>query len=156
MTVETFVAGVQYDDFKGSVAADRADMGGATTFLEKRGSLRAGEFLVGIEAYVGTSTVPAGQPVTVSAKFLLAMASTAEAAFEQLRQAPLRVRTVSFELPPNDFFSLFKRFSITLSSGGELEGQEYEATEEADEAPQRQPVDAVVMSMGRSRPSPQR
>jgi len=36
---------------------------------------------------------------------------------------PLPVRRVKLEMPPNEFFDLFKRFSISLSSHGMLEGK---------------------------------
>lgn len=125
MSIETFNAGVQYDDLKGSAAADRADDGDAASFLEERRLIRKGEFLVGIEAYVGTSTIRSGEDVKVSATFLIVETSTAGDAYKH----PVRARKVSLELSPNEFFSLFKRFNVTLSNGGELEGREYEGVE---------------------------
>jgi len=47
MPVQNFTASVQYDDFKGTAAADRADHGDASDWLEKKGLKQNGEFLLG-------------------------------------------------------------------------------------------------------------
>jgi hypothetical protein len=68
---ETFKASVQYNDLLGSVAADRADSDDAHTWLEQNGHIQAGEFLLGIEAYVSIPGRSACSDVIVDASFML-------------------------------------------------------------------------------------
>ena len=48
---------------------------------------------------------------------------------DNVRGGSINLRKVAQDLSPEEFFSLFKRFSLTLSSGGILEGHEYSYTE---------------------------
>jgi len=50
---EIFGASVQYDDWKGDAAADDDDNRAIREFLEERGQLAEGEFLIGVEIWVG-------------------------------------------------------------------------------------------------------
>ncbi|MEA9797159.1 hypothetical protein GGR75_004053 [Xanthomonas campestris] len=125
---ETFKASVQYNDLLGSVAADRADSGDARTWLEQNGHLRAGEFLIGMDVYVRIPGGAAGSDVVVDVSFVLVQAANFESAVELLRtSSPAPVRKLSLEFTAKDFFSFFKRFNLTLSSSGELEGCKYDA-----------------------------
>ena len=127
---ETFKASVQYNDMLGSVAADRADNGDARSWLEQNGHLRAGEFLIGMDAYVRTQGRTASSDVMVDVSFMLIQAANFEAAAEALRSGgPAAIRKLSLEFAAKDFFSFFKRFNLTLSSAGNLEGCEYDAYE---------------------------
>jgi len=46
--METFKAGVQYGDLKGSSAADLADMTDAAKWLKEQGQINKNEFVLGI------------------------------------------------------------------------------------------------------------
>jgi len=47
MTTERFLASAQYNDYKGTSAADRADDNGASAWLEANGHKQPDEFLLG-------------------------------------------------------------------------------------------------------------
>ncbi|MCR3706748.1 MULTISPECIES: hypothetical protein [Citrobacter freundii complex] len=100
MENDIFKASVQYDDWKGSVAADDIDVGGFDSVLEKKGLKNEGEILFGIKFYSGV-------------KFVLieAIVGTDEQ----------NLRKVDAEMTLEEFFKNFKRFSITLSRHGDLE-----------------------------------
>ncbi|WP_313140347.1 hypothetical protein [Stenotrophomonas sp.] len=126
MSTDTFRAAVQYDDLTGSSAADRADKSDATDWLKARGLMGEDEFLVGYDVHVSPVLFGAGNNVAISTTFLLAKAQGLDNFAEVVKASgPIPLRRVQQDLTPNEFFSLFKRFNITLSSGGVLEGREY-------------------------------
>lgn len=124
MTIENFHASVQYGDFKGTAQADGHDRVDFRTHLEQMGLIKEGEFLVGIEAWSGEiAAQPSDKPLQVTA--LLADKGdhdTVKAAVDTGK--PLPVRRVKLEIPPTVFFGFFKRFSISLSSHGMIDGKE--------------------------------
>lgn len=125
MPTDTFHASVNYGDFKGSSASDRADKGDADDWLVARGLKNAGEFLLGIELYAGESHGVHRDPVNV--RFLLATSGSYDTVKTMIdaTPGPIPVRRVDDQMPLVEFFGLFKRFSITLSPGGMLEGKDY-------------------------------
>jgi len=125
MTTDTFHASVQYGDLKGTSAADRADQGDADDWLVKNGLKNEGEFLLGIDLFAGENHGVHKDPVHVS--FLLATAGNYDTIKDMIDSTPgpIPVRRVAVEMPIAEFFGLFKRFSITLSPGGMLEGKDY-------------------------------
>lgn len=126
MNTDTFKASVQYNDLTGTAAADRADFGDANHWLQGQGLIKDGEFLVGVEAYFGSAMTVEGEEARLSASFILVQAHTFEAAAKGIQgNQVIPARKVSHEFAPAEFLSLFKRFNVTLSSGGELEGREY-------------------------------
>ena len=125
MPVKTFRASVQYDDLKGSAAADRADKGDTIDWLEKNKLKQDGELLLGITLYAGENHGKHKDPVYV--EFLLASAGdhdTVEAMIDA-NTGPILVRRVKKEMALTEFLGLFKRFSVHLSSHEMLEGKEY-------------------------------
>ncbi len=127
---ERFKASVQYNDLTGSVAADRTDLGGPHTWLEQNGHMRPGEFLLGMDVYVRIPGNTAASDVVVDVSFVLVQADNFDAAKEVLRtEDPVKARKVAAEFTAKDFFLFFKRFNLTLSSSGELEGREYKTGE---------------------------
>ena len=125
---EVFKASVQYNDLMGSSAADRADSGDARAWLENSGHIKAGEFLFGIEVYVSPAARRSDTDVVLDATFFLLQATDFESAAKQARSGdPISLRKVALEMSPKEFFSLFKRFNITLSNNGELEDTVYQA-----------------------------
>lgn len=123
MRQEIFQAGVQYNDMKGSAAADRHDEHTLSTYLNDNNLISADEMLIAIELYSGeTHNRTQDSPVSVTA-----IVATGEgydsisAAVES--GAPLKVRKIDLEMPLNEFFGFFKRFSVTISKNSLLEGQ---------------------------------
>lgn len=125
MPVENFRASVQYDDFKGSTAADRADHGNVSDWLETNGLKQDGEFLLGISFFVGENHGEHEDPIFV--EFLLATPGDHDSvkAMIDAHNGPVSVRRVKTDMPLAQFFGLFKRFSVCLSSHGMLDGRDY-------------------------------
>lgn len=121
MGQENFHASVQYGDFKGTAAADRRDQNSISQYLEKEGLINQGEFLVGIEAYASElSGKPQVTDISVTALV------TKYEGYDDVQAAvdsgnPLKVRKIQFDLSLVDFFSLFKRFQISISSHGMID-----------------------------------
>lgn len=125
MPIENFHASVQYDDLKGSSAADRADKGRVNDWLEKNKLKQEEEFLLGITLYAGENNGACKDPVHV--EFLLTSAGDHDSvkAMVETSQGPILVRRVTKKMALAEFFGLFKRFSVHLSSHGMLEGKDY-------------------------------
>lgn len=124
MTTETFQAGVQYGDFKGTAQADSHDRLDFRAHLEQTGLIKEGESLVGIEAWSGEVTAqPSDKPLQITV-FL-----AERRGYDNIKAAvdtgkPLQVRRVKLEMPPAEFLGFFKRFSISLSSHGLIDGKD--------------------------------
>lgn len=121
MTTEYFTAGVQYDDYKGTVAADDADFNSLQKYLDSKKLIKPDEALVGIEVWSGESK---DRPITVRA---FMFSSNGQTTIDDAIQAPgpLSVRAIELEMQPDEFFAFFKRFNIYMSSGkGMLDGVE--------------------------------
>ncbi|MDV2449958.1 hypothetical protein [Xanthomonas hortorum] len=130
MSTDTLKASVQYNDLTGSSAADRADMSDASTWLKAKALINSNEILVGYEIYVSPLLSGASSNVTISTTFLLATSGGVDSFAENVHGGgPINLRKVAQDISPEEFFSLFKRFSLTLSSGGLLEGREYSYSE---------------------------
>lgn len=114
-----FSAHVQYDDWKGTAAADDADARAMRNYLRENGFLGNGEFLVGFEIYSGESHF--------AARAFVIEAGDYEGAVKEVTQS-VPVETIVRELPlsRDQFFALFKRFSIVLTQKGlDLDGKDY-------------------------------
>ena len=108
MEKEDFKAHVQYDDWKGSVAADSADQEDFSDFLRDKGVLKEGEIVKGISFY--------------SAEHFFDVE-----AFVSDDEHGLRREKVKMTL--EEFFKTFKRFSVKISRNGELDDQDIEFEE---------------------------
>ncbi|MBP6897040.1 MAG: hypothetical protein KBC94_21700 [Pseudacidovorax sp.] len=126
MYPQKFKASVQYDDWKGTSAADSADKGDAKDWLKSKGLIKDDEFLLGITLSAGESHGTHRDPVHV--EFLLATPSDHDNVQEKINSAngPVDVRCVKLEMALLEFFGLFKRFSIYLSAHGMLDGYGYQ------------------------------
>lgn len=124
-----FTAGVQYNDWKGSAAADGADKNDIRKFLEDKKLLRDGEHVVGIELFVG-SVDKDGNPYVGASAFVL-QADRFETAVAAAAQNDLEVRKIDLETGTlNEFFRLFKRFNVKITQKGlNLDGREYREVE---------------------------
>lgn len=124
MGQDNFHASVQYGDFKGTAAADRHDTKDISKYLVSQGLINEGEFLVGIEVY---ATELMGSPKVTDVDVTVLV--TKYEGYENVQTAvdtgePLKVRKVRFEMPIVDFFTLFKRFQISISSHGMLNNRD--------------------------------
>jgi hypothetical protein len=122
--METFKASVQYNDLKGSAAADSADMTDAAKWLKDNGHI-TDEFVVGISMWAGENHGTHKDPVSV--KFLVSGLNGYQNIPEMLQASgePIQVKEISVDMNITDFFALFKRLEITLSNGGLIEGKTY-------------------------------
>lgn len=122
MGQETFTAGVQYGDFKGTVAADDADVLHVRRFLEEQNLIKAKDFVAGFKAYTGFGGEKKGQDVHLTA-YIVDLTG-----FDDLQKAisagPVNARTVDVYVPLAQFFALFKRLEIAASLRGSLTNRE--------------------------------
>lgn len=125
MHVQTFKASVQYGDMTGTVAVDRADKNNADHWLQERNLKQEGEFLLGITFYAGENHGTHKDPVSV--EFLLATPGDHDSVKAMIDSStgPILVRKVQKSMPITEFFALFKRFALSVSSHGMLAGREY-------------------------------
>ncbi|CAN7501003.1 hypothetical protein [Mesorhizobium caraganae] len=118
---EVFTAGVQYNDWKGTAAADEADNSSAQEFFRKRGVPKDG-FVVAIRAYYLSIA-----PKIVSVRAVYADGDGYDTVNSQVTSAEtLQLKELDIELTFEEFFGLFKRFNIVFTSKDMgLEGREY-------------------------------
>jgi len=119
---ENFNAGVQYDDHKGTVAADDTDLKTLKSELRILFSLEKDSNIIGIKVdanYKGrTSDID---------NFSVIIYIPADQDYEDkiANNEEVNVEKLSTNISLQDFFKLFKRFQITLSSKGEFENAKY-------------------------------
>ena len=123
--MENFKASVQYGDLKGSVAADNADMIDAHKWLSDNGHINDAEYVIGIRMWAGENHDKHEDPISVT--FLISELKGYENIPEMLHasEEPLEFKKISVEMNLTEFLGLFKRFSITLSNTGIIEGKTY-------------------------------
>ncbi len=127
MTVETFRASVQYNDFVGTSAADGAGLGKLEKWMSENGHMHDGELLVGLELWAGEYHGKQEDPVHINALFMTPGNYDNVKAAIDAAKGPIPVRGVSITMNLTDFFALFKRLAISFSRGGLLQpGVEYE------------------------------
>ncbi|WP_176454374.1 hypothetical protein [Sinorhizobium fredii] len=116
---EVFEAAAQYDDWEGSVAADNDVDDSIQSLLASRGMKSDGEALVGLSLYSGEAYF------SVSAYLVPAENAEAAKAYLEAENIP-NVKKVDIEnVSAEEFFRLFKRFSVALSwKGMNLIGRE--------------------------------
>jgi len=127
MALDTLQAATHYNDLKGGGAADRADLSGPEEWLRKNGHMTVDEFMVGIDFSVGGNHSVQSDPIDVY--FLVFEASGNDNVAGHIAglpaDEPIDVRRVSVKMPLAEFFSLFKRFNVTLSSLEAMQGRAY-------------------------------
>ena len=115
---EIFKAGVQYDDYKGSVAADDADTSTLKSALRKEFNLSDSEYIVGVSAYVNYL----GRTTDIENINVKIYVSKEENLIHKIQNnEKIKVKIFDKDLSISSFFKLFKRFELTLSSKGEFE-----------------------------------
>jgi len=124
VSTENFRASVQYNDLKGTAAADRHDKHDLTHYLEEKHLIQDGEMLVGIE--MSSLEVHArNQDEEIYVAALVARYPS----FDNLQGAmnagkTLHVRRIRLEMKLNEFFGFFKRFQVSISNGGIMDGRQ--------------------------------
>jgi hypothetical protein len=124
MHTEPFKASVQYGDLKGTAAADRADKGDAEKWLKEQKLSQDGEYLLGIELWVGENHGAHKDPVSVT--FLLAALGDHDSLKTMIEShnGPIVVRKVTQSMPIAQFLGFFKRFSVSISVSAMPEDRE--------------------------------
>lgn len=129
MEIRNFHASVQYDDWKGSARADDHDLRSLISCLKEKNLIKDEEFLVGIEMYSG-EVHTATQDENVDVRALLATGEGYDNISAAVQSGkPLKVREVELEMKLNEFFGFFKRFAISVSRDGIIDGLNIEAFE---------------------------
>lgn len=120
--MEIFKASVQYNDMTGTAAADRADFEAASDWLREREHMSDNEFLVGIKMFSGENHNKDNiDPVFVT--FLITDENGLRAIGAD--SAEYRTKRVDVDMGLMEFMALFKRFNVSLSSNGCLEGKPF-------------------------------
>jgi hypothetical protein len=129
-----FRASVQYGDWEGTGAADDTDAGSLSLhrYLEQKGLIKPGEFLVAASLWVGENS--GGK---IDSVFASAYLFNGGRDFESVQKAldaitgPIPVREVEVKLTLAKFIALFKRFDVELTRRGlSLTDREYRVIEE--------------------------
>lgn len=107
--MDTFNAGVQYNDFKGTVAADISDNVALADYLVSVGKAEKDERVVGFRIASGENR---GTPV-IEVSLVAYLLRSAE--FEP---APAAVRAVEVRVTPGEALAFFKRFDLVATRRG--------------------------------------
>ena len=119
---EFFSAGVQYDDYKGSVACDDTDLSTLKGELRKIFGLEKTAKIIGIKVVANYE----GRTSDIDNLSVIILAPEDNNFDEKINNnVEINVKKYSQEISIKDFFKLFKRFQITLSSKGEFENAKY-------------------------------
>lgn len=106
--MSTFQAGVQYNDFTGTVAADRADSLSMHKYLVQHEHAKTDERIVGYRIGFGGND---GKEIE-SAGLVVYLC---EGDYDP---SPRRVRAVEVPMTSAQFFSFFKRFDMVMMQAG--------------------------------------
>ncbi|CDN52555.1 Hypothetical protein RG1141_CH01900 [Neorhizobium galegae bv. officinalis bv. officinalis str. HAMBI 1141] len=124
---QTFEANTQYNDFVGSVAADRSDVKSIEDLLRARQLIGNNEQVVGFEIVFNENDGrPMPDPGIVV--FLAKGQGIDDVARRKESDGVFKVRLVEvFDLPIADFFAFFKRFKVMFANKSlKLHGTEFE------------------------------
>ena len=118
MEKEIFKGAVQYGDWKGSVAADNADLKDMQITLQERGLIPEGHALIGVKfnSHLNGGKPSVGITVRCALPDDIAMATTGG--------TPILAVRAEVVISADEFLSMFKRFSLSLSRKGEYEDKE--------------------------------
>ncbi len=113
---DVFSARVQYNDFKGSVAADQADEIALLKYLQEEGLAQEDEIVIGVRVvFNGKQGQEVPKPGIVA--YLVAMG------WDQV--SPKKVRAVDIDMTTAKLFSFYKRFDLVMTyRGADMDGVE--------------------------------
>lgn len=103
-----FDAGVQYNDFKGTVAADISDNVALADYLVSRGKAEQDERVVAFRIACGENRGGAVTDVSLVAYLLRSI---------EFEPAPAAVRAVEVRVTPGEALAFFKRFDLVATRG---------------------------------------
>ena len=124
--MKQFKALVQYNDLKGTVAADIPDRGSAQKLLEGNGLLGENEHVIGISMSVGENHGNHKDPVYV--EFLVIELKAGYKNIPEMINSigePIPLRRIREDMNIADFLALFKRFQVSISTAGYLDYVKY-------------------------------
>jgi len=124
MHVTPFKASTKYADFTGTSSIDESDNTGPCEFLKGKGLLPEGEFLLGIDADTRELHGKWKDPIAVTFYFTHPGDHDNVKAMIEASGGPIMVRRVNVDMELTEFMAMFKRFSVSFSSHGMLEGHE--------------------------------
>jgi hypothetical protein len=110
---------VQYNDWKGTAAADNSDHHDIHDYLTKKGLMTDNEFLLSVTFYRSEGFVRIGALLLKDANKY----ETAEAALANIA-GPIPVKRVDVEISTEKFMELFKRFNVVLCWKLNIQGRE--------------------------------
>ncbi len=118
----SFEADVQYNDWKGTCAADNSDHGSLSSMLLDSGQLAEDESIVALNFYMHYADRVYAHAYAIPLNTLTAT--------REDRFSPVLAREIDFELTTQQFFKMFKRFDIVLTDPGlDIQGREYSVGE---------------------------
>ncbi len=119
---ETFMAGVQYNDLKGTSAADEQDVKQIDRWLKENHHIDSNDSFVGLSMHAnGTNE----QSVSVSFFTINLEVDQNIPDLITSSQSGVPVKKINIDMNTSEFIRLFKRFNVTLSISGLMEGEEY-------------------------------
>lgn len=124
LLMNVFNAGVQYNDFTGTVAADRSDENSLSKYLFSQGLTEEDEIVIGFRFGFSENH---GREVDLESAVIYLKKNVGE--FEK---APKSVRAIDVPMTLSQFFSFFKRFDLVANIDGlelgetEVDGPHYE------------------------------
>jgi hypothetical protein len=107
--MDTFNAGVQYNDYLGTVAADISDNVALADFLISQGKAQQGERVIGFRISSGENQ---GTPVAEVSLVAYLLHTT------DFEPAPKAVRAVEVRVTPGQALAFFKRFDLVATRRG--------------------------------------
>ncbi|MPS66887.1 MAG: hypothetical protein E2586_00095 [Novosphingobium sp.] len=107
--MDTFIAGVQYNDFKGTAAADISDNFALADYLVSLGKAEESERVLGFRITSGENR---GIPVTEVSLVAYLLRSA------EFEPAPATVRAVEVRVTPGEALAFFKRFDLVVTRRG--------------------------------------
>lgn len=108
--MNTFEAGVQYNDFTGTAALDGSDNAPVASFLQGEGLMEDNERVMGVRITSGEN----GGLVPVEQVSVVAYICPAA----DMSPKPAKVRAVEARVTPGQAFAFFKRFDLVVTRKG--------------------------------------
>lgn len=116
MAEQEIKAATQYADWKGSACADDHDHVDLDRFMRAKGWIGERDYVVAVNFFSGEVHDPVqAEPIYVTAYVELER----DRPEEHARAGLVNVHAYSFKLRLDEFFGLFKRFSVALSRHGD-------------------------------------
>lgn len=114
---KNFRASVQYDDFRGTAAADRGDNNDLLSHFREQGYVSEKDVLVAIEFRSGENH---GGPVKEMSVTLTVADLQNYTTLDNFLADPKRppLRSINVDMTNDEFFGLFKRFNVVLAHNG--------------------------------------